>query len=325
MNTNVQTDAVTENSVISEKTTAIKPEAAIIATVREEQKYTLMILSVLHEQLAEFDVGKTPDYSLMLEVMGHASDFPARFNHDIKAEFIQRIIDSSEDGHIPLENLLAEQVQLVELAKEVISALKGLLKEQTILKEEQLKIFSKNYVELLESHIEIENSYILETNLSVSDEDLQKLSEKLQQNNDPTLTTLVEERYKELSENLNRSIDDLEEAATDFAFTELMNMGAFFDAIEPFSIGIYEISAIIKDYSYRMYLDNYHCYKELLTTKQDEPRAYLKRPVECMMESYKESINSLNKIKGIVEKTRKEIKEPYEVRRKIFRKYRSKN
>lgn len=323
MNTNVENDAAPEEPIAAAEQQENKPEPAIIATIREEQKYTLMILSVLHEQLAEFDVGKTPDYSLMLEVMSHASYLPARFSHGIKAEFIQRIIDSSEEGHIPLENLLAEQVQITELAKEVISSLKGLLKEETILKEEQLKIFSKNYIELLESHIEIENSYILETNLSVSDAELQSLSKKLQQNDDPTLATLVEERYKELSENFNRSIDDLEEAASDFAFSEMMNMGAFFDAIEPFSVGVYEISAIIKDYSYRMYLDNYRCYKELLTSRQESPGAYLKRPVDCMMDSYKESIDSLNKIKDVVEKTRKEVKEPYEIRRKILRKYRS--
>src|SRR5690554_3505571 len=99
MNTNVENDAAPEEPIAAAEQQENKPEPAIIATIREEQKYTLMILSVLHEQLAEFDVGKTPDYSLMLEVMSNASYLPARFNHGIKAEFIQRIIDSSEEGH----------------------------------------------------------------------------------------------------------------------------------------------------------------------------------------------------------------------------------
>lgn len=325
MNTTAQADTAPEKQESVQDINTATPVAAIIASVREEQKYTLMILSVLQEQLAEFDVGKTPDYSVMLEAMVHANSLRSRFNHNVKTEFIQRIIDSSEDGHIPLENLLAEQAQVTELAKEVVNSLTSLSKEQTILKEEQLKIFSKNYLELLESHIEIENNYILGAKLNLTDAQLDKLSEKLQQSADPRLSHLVEERFKEFSENFNRGIDDLEEAATDLAFSELMNIGAFIDAIEPFSVGVYEVGSIIKDYSYNVFLENYRCYKELLITKQDSPSDYIKQPIGCIKNSYEEYKNSLEKIKDVVKKTRKEVKEPYEVRRKILRRYRSKN
>lgn len=312
---NTSTAAATKNTTTDHQAGT---EPGIIALIREKQKYTLMMLSVLHEQLAEFDIGKTPDYQLMLEIMGYMSNFPERFNYTVKADFVQKIIDNSPEGNIPLENLLAEQRQVTELAKEVTHALKALLKEQTILREEQLKIFSKNFVEMLESHIDIENRYILDNKLPLSDEELQYFSEKLTHSDDQPLAALVEERYKELSKRLSQSLDDWEEAASELAFAEFISMGALFDSIEPLSIGLGEVSQIIKNYSYWLYTENYKCYKELLTQKQDDPKAYIKQPVDCLLNSYREYVNSLNKIGKVLQKTRDQVAEPYEARKSFF-------
>lgn len=300
------------------------PEPAIIASIREEQKYTLILLSVLREQLAEFDIGKTPDYALMLEVMGHASQFPKRFNHKLKSQFIQKIIDCNPEGHIPLENLLAEQMQVVELAKEVISSLKGLLKEQTILREEQLRIFSRNYVELLESHIEIENSYLLETDLPLNANEVDKFSNKiLASDDDPSLKALIEDRFNEISEQLNRSLDDLEEAATDFAFSEILNISALIDTIEPLSLGMLEVSKILKDFAYQRYIDNYHCYKELFTEKQESKGDYLKQPIECFIDGYKKYVETIDQVKSVLAHTKEQAAEPYRAHKKKYKSYHS--
>lgn len=299
-------------------------EPAIIASIREEQKYTLILLSVLHEQLAEFDIGKTPDYSLMLEVMGHATQFPKRFNHKLKGQFIQKIIDSNPEGHIPLENLLAEQVQLKELAKEVISSLKGLLKEQTILREEQLRIFIRNYVELLESHIEIENGYLLETDLPLADSEIEKYSARLQASEeDPTLKVLIEDRFSEISSHLNRSLDDLEEAATDLAFSEILNISALIDTIEPLSLGMMQVSKILKDFAYQRYIDNYNCYKDLLTEKQASKSDYLKQPIECFIDGYKKYVETIDQVKEVLSHTKEQAAEPYRAHKNKYKSYHS--
>lgn len=300
-----------------------KIEPPIIASIREEQKYTLILLSVLHEQLAEFDIGKTPDYSLMLEVMNHASQFPKRFNHKLKAEFIQKIIDNNPEGHIPLENLLAEQIQVVELAKEVINALKALVKEQTILRQEQLRIFIRNYVELLESHIETENSYLLETDISLPDKVIESFSSKIQSSNDdPSVQDLIEERLNEISKHLkNISLEELEEAATDFAFSEVLNISAFIDTLEPLSLGIIEMSKIIKDFSYQRYLDNYNCYKTLLTKKQDSASDYIKQPIECFIGGYKQYVKTIDLLKVVMTNTKEQAAEPYRAHKRKYKSY----
>lgn len=295
-------------------------ESAIIASIREEQKYKLVLLSVLHEQLAEFDIGKTPDFEAMLKIMEYSKGLTERFNHSVKNELIQRLIDNSPDGNIPLENLLAEQRHVTELGKTVIKALKALLKEHTILREEQLKIFSKNYVELLEAHIDIENQHILDNaNLPITDADLQRFSEKLTVEEDLSLTELVEDRYKELSKRFSQSIDELEEAASDLAFAEFIGMSALFDSIEPLSLGLNEISQIVKEYSYQMFVKNYHCYKALLTQKQETPRAYLEQPMACLKEAYKDYLTSREKISTVWQKTRDQVAEPYEIRKNLLK------
>lgn len=304
---------------------AQQTEAPVILMIKNEHKYTLMMLSVLREQLADFDIGKTPDYQLMLEVVNYMDSFPDRFNHPTKKALIQAIINTAPENNTDLENLLAEKRQISDLAKEVIQSLKALLKESTILKEEQLKIFCKNYVELIESHIEIESQVLFSRARSeLTDEQLHSFSDKLYFEEDHPLSNLVEERYKELSKILSHRLDDWEEAANELALAEFVSMGALFESIEPLSIGMAEISQIIKQYSYRLYMENFQCYKELLTKKQDSPKAYIQQPVDCLMASYKEYVKGLGEIGQVLQKTRDQVLEPYEARKPFYHSKKSK-
>lgn len=294
-------------------------EAPVILMIKNEHKYTLMLLSVLREQLAEFDIGKTPDYQLMLDVVHYMSSFPERFNHPTKKSLIQAIIDKDPDNNTDLENLLAEKRQIVDLGNEVIQALKSLLKESTILKEEQLKIFSKNYVELIESHIELESRLLFtRARNTLSDDELHDFTDKLYFEEDHPLSNLVEERYKELSKILSHRLDDWEEAANELALAEFVSMGALFESIEPLSIGIGEISQIIRDYTYRTMMDNYQCYKDLLTHKQDSPKDYIKQPVDQMLAGYRAYVESLGKIGQVLRKTKDQVIEPYAARKPFY-------
>ena len=295
-------------------------EPRIILTIKDEHKYTLMLLSVLREQLAEFDIGKSPDYQLMLDIMNYMANFPDKFNHPAKTSLIESIIKKSDGEGTELEDLLAEKRQINDLAHEVIQALKSLLKESTMLKEEQLKIFSKNYVELIEAHIEIESRLLFrQARQYLSADELQEFTDKQYFEEDHPLANLVEERYKELSKLLNKRLDDWEGAANELALAEFVGMGAFFESIEPLSIGLGEVSQIIKQHSYNMYQQYFQCYKDLLTQKQETPSDYIKQPIDCMMSCYKEYVAGIGEIGQVLKKTTKQIKEPYEARKPFYK------
>lgn len=296
----------------------INTDPEILLVIKNEHKYTLMLLSVIREQLAEFDIGKTPDYQLMFDSMQYMTDFPQKFNHPVKNKLIQAIIDKDPENSDVLETLLAEKRQINSRSKEVIAALKGLLKEETILKEEQLKIFCKNYVELIESHIEIESQLLFtKARTCLSAEEINAYHVDLHQDEDQVLADLIEDRYKELSKILNQRWENFEEAANDFALAEFVGMGALFETIEPLSIGLGEISKIVKEYSYKLYLENYNCYKDLFS-KQQPASNYIEKPKTCFLACYKDYVDGLGKISDVVKKTKKQIVEPYSARKDYY-------
>jgi len=186
-----------------------------------------------------------------------------------------------------------------------------LLKEETILKEEQLKIFCKNFVELLESHIETESQLLFsKARTTFSEEALLDFHSSSITDEDPALTTLIEERYLTLSKELNKRWDEFEEAANEFALAEFIGMSKLFESIEPVSIGVSEISKIVKEFSYKLYMENYECYKDLLT-KKHEGKDYIEKPSACFMSCYKEYVKSLQEIKQVIMQRREQISEPY--------------
>ncbi len=291
----------------------------ILRTVKDEHKYTLMLLSVLREQLADFDIGKKPDYQLMYDSMHYMASFPDRFNHPLKHELIRAVTNKDPANSGELESLLAEKKQIKSRAKEVISALKGLLKDESILKEEQLKIFCKNYVEMIESHIEIETQALLpKARKLLSQEELAGFEASLQEGVDHDLTSMAEERYKKLSHQLNKQWDNWEEAANEFAFAEFVSLGAIFETIEPLSLGLSDISKIIKDVSYKLYLENYSCYRDILTRHQNKASDYYQKPVDCFHSCYKEYVSGLDRVSSVLKKTREQIVEPYEARKELY-------
>ena len=89
----------------------VQPSAeynSIIDAIKDEHKYTLMMVSVFREQLAEYDIGKTPDYNLMYDMASYMSDFPKKFNESLKKRLIEAVINKAPENNQELENLLVD-------------------------------------------------------------------------------------------------------------------------------------------------------------------------------------------------------------------------
>ena len=261
-----QTSANFDKLSDPEMDSAASPD--IIATIKNEHKYTLLLVDIIKEQMAEFDIGKKPDYLLILDTLNFLIGFREKFNHPAKEKLIRYIIDIDPINSVDLENLLAEKKQVQNSFKEVKAAVKSLLKEQTMLREEQLKIFSKDCIELMQSHVDLESQVLITKARSMlSDETLQGLSKGVSHDDEQDFSRLLEGGYKELSKALNQRWEDIEDAANDLALAEFVGMGALFEAIEPLTLNMAEMSKVIKQLSYKLYTNNYECYKKLIDYK----------------------------------------------------------
>ena len=298
-------------------------KANIVSAIQDEHKYTLMMVSVLKEQLAEYDIGKTPDYNLMYDIIMYMSDFPTKFNQPLKVKLITLVINKSPENSQDLENILAEKRQIIDFNKQVLLALKGIIKSHSILKEEELKIFAKNYVELIETHIDIERKVLftrIETLLTSEDlaefdksdkADIQHLFEQ-------DIAQLFEDKYQDISDEMNKRWEEIEDVANEFALAEFVSLGALFESIEPLTLSASEISAIIKECSYNMMMANRKCYKDLFFNQQDQSTSYLEKPISTALNCYEEYVDGMSKIGIVLKRAKTQIYEPYESRKDFF-------
>lgn len=295
----------------------------IVSAIKGEHKYTLMMISVLKEQLAEYDIGKTPDYNLMYDIMSYMSDFPKKFNQPLKVKLISAVINKSPENSQDLENLLVEKRQITDFNKQVISALKSIIKSHSILKEEELKIFAKNYVELIEAHINIEQKVLfLRIEALLSAEEIAEFDKTdkadVQHIFEQDVTQLFEDKYKDISDEMNKRWEEIEDAANEFALAEFVSLGALFESIEPLALSASEISAIIKDCSYNMFMANSKCYKDLFWNRQEQNTSYLEKPISTALDCYEEYVDGMSKIGIVLKRAKTQIYEPYESRKDFF-------
>ena len=296
-----------------------KVEPMVIVKVRDEHKYSRILMSALKDQLAEYSIGKTADYNVMLEIMNYMGEFPDKFNHPVKLKLIEKVIEKESACNDDLELLLAEKSQVQGRSVEVLNALKSLTKEESILKEEQLKIFSKDYVDMIEQHIAIESQQLIPLALELlSEREFKDLALALRGDEDHDFATVLEDKYKNLHANLHKRWEEFEEAANEFALAEFLSLGALFETIGPITVGAGEVSKLVKEYSYKMIMTNYECYKTLLSQQPGSAAELYQKPVDCMKACYEEYKTGITEISTVMKKTKKQIVEPYESRQEFM-------
>lgn len=306
--------AASSNAVTSPEATE---KCTITGAIQEEHKYTLMMISVLKEQLAEFDIGKTPDYATMSEIIAYMGDFPKKFNHKRKDRLINALVEENVQHSAKLETLLAEREELQELNKETQKSLKTLIRQTSILQETQLKIFCKNFLELAQQHISIEENYVLPQISRLSTAKLKKINQ-FNSGQEQVIADAIEERYEELTEELNQRWEDIEDVASGFALAELLSASALFESIEPVTLASYEVSNIMKDFGKTVYQHNKDCYGDILKQSQPQKSDYIKKPMACAKDCFNEYKKSLGEITQILKKTKNDIYEPYKMRKNFF-------
>ncbi|CAA0119441.1 Uncharacterised protein [BD1-7 clade bacterium] len=301
-------EMLNENTVPGENA-ELPPEAGIVKVLNEEHAYLSRLILVVKEQLSAFEIGKDPHYSLMHDIVSFVGEFKHKYKYKAKDHLIQTIIDQDPEANAALEELRAEKPQLASLRESVLASLKSLLKEDTILKREQLRIFTADYVEMLEAHIENESDILpraIRSTLTL--DQIEKFDREYAQSvEDEGFAAHIEDSYKHLYDRLSKQI---EEAASEFAMTDFASMRRFVESVEPFGSGAQRMSKIIKDYSYKLFLANYECYKELMLENQQNKLDYINKPVDCFKNCVVDYKEGLNELGDAMRETKDRVVEP---------------
>ncbi|NRB42375.1 MAG: hypothetical protein HRU20_28550, partial [Pseudomonadales bacterium] len=170
----------------------------------------------------------------------------------------------------------------------------------------------------MESHISIERQQLIALALELlSEREFMELSQELEAGDDQDFATILETQYKNLNATVQKRWEDFEEAANEFALAEFLSLGALFESIGPITVGAGEISKLVKEYSYKMIMANYECYKTLFSQQPDAASDLYQKPMDCMKDCYSDYKTGITEIGAVMEKTRQQIVEPYESRQQF--------
>ena len=123
-----------------------------IAALKRDHANIAKLLEILEIEILAIEVGKTPDYLLMREIMRYMAEHSDRFHHPkedlIFAQLLKR--DSSVRGEV--EELIQEHVFIRLAGQEFIGSLQS-SGADSVDAREQLGKFGSYYIRLLREHM----------------------------------------------------------------------------------------------------------------------------------------------------------------------------
>ncbi len=306
-----ETNHTTKTSTISSESDALpnKTTPAFLMTIYDEHKYIGVLMKVLAEQLENISSKGTADFDLMFDIMHYMREFPDRFHHP-REEVLFLLLKEKDSSLTPtIKNLLNHHEHFGDRGDLILDALNDIIHKFTISKKDALQDLFEDYISVLETHIELEETEILCRAIDLLDEsDWQQLKHRTTVVEDPIFGHQVHQRYRRIYDHLAQRI---EKAADDFTLMEFVGLGAFFESIEPLSLGISEISDIINSHSKQVYRTNANCYKSLRVSPPNQRTDYIAKPVNCFLDCYDVYVDGLFNIGKVLRKTREKVAEPY--------------
>lgn len=274
-------------------------EQTILDFLSTEHAFVTQLYGLLHNQLACFDIGKTPNLELMQQTLGFMEDYPNLLNHPIKIHLYREVIEKRGDTLTQLEDMLAEK-KVINLQRQLAKKhLDSLIKQHSMLKEEQFRIFFKDYLEVFHQHLETEYSLLPASIKSTLDEaDQTAFHRKISDIALKPLTSIDATPYPDLMGQLklDNPMENIDEKAQDLAFQDFVKMSTLIQRLELISEGTVRASAIIKEFSHALFMENFQCYKELLMQTQENKLDYIHKPIRSFKNCYDEYQQSLERI-----------------------------
>ena len=145
------------------------------------------LLDVLEEQVAAFHAGRSPNYSLMLDVVSYLRHFPDRFHHPREDAAFARLVELDPRLQLPINRLLQEHRVIAAAGEELLKRLTEVVGGASIARE----------------HVATEEREILPRAAKMlTRDDWRIVANAVSSTPDPLFGDAFEERYHELREQI---------------------------------------------------------------------------------------------------------------------------
>ena len=170
----------------------------VIVALDRDHANIANLLEILESEMLAIEVGKTPDYSLLQNIMCYMIQYPDRIHHPREDLIFKQLVKRDPESRADVDIVLEEHIA-IGLAGQNFDKLLRTSDTDSVEVREQLGTAGFAYIRALREHMLKEEKKLFPLTLKVlTEEDWQLIDEELDAIGDPLFEAVIAEEYQRL-------------------------------------------------------------------------------------------------------------------------------
>ena len=170
----------------------------VIAALDRDHANIAKLLELLESEILAIEVGKTPDYSLLQDIMYYMVQYPDRFHHPKEDLIFTQLLKRYPEARADVNDLLQEHIA-IGLAGQSFDKLLRISHIDSVEVREQLAAAGFAYIWVLREHMLKEEKKLFPLAMEVlTKEDWQVIDEQVDAVEDPVFGAAIADGYQRL-------------------------------------------------------------------------------------------------------------------------------
>ncbi len=169
-----------------------------IAALNRDHANMAKLLELLESEILAIEVGKTPDYPLLQDIMHYMTQYPDRFHHPKENLIFAQVLKREPRARADIARLLREHVSL-SLAAQNFEILLCTSHVDSVKVREGLGKAGFAYIRALRQHMLLEEKKLFPMAIAVlTNKDWQEIKLQVDSVEDPLFETMIADSYQRL-------------------------------------------------------------------------------------------------------------------------------
>ena len=170
----------------------------VIAALERDHANIAKLLDILESEILAIEVGKTPDYPLLQDIMRYMTQYPDRFHHPKEDLIFVQLLKREPGVRDDVEDLLEEHISIALAGQEFDRLLRTSAVDSVEVRE-QLGASGFAYIRALREHmLKEERKLFALAKVIFTKEDWQVIDEDVDAIEDPLFGEMVADAYQRL-------------------------------------------------------------------------------------------------------------------------------
>ena len=170
----------------------------VIAALERDHANIAKLLEILESEILAIEVGKTPDYPLLQDIMRYMTQYPDRFHHPKEDLIFAQLLKREPGVRDDVEDLLEEHISIA-LAGQEFDRLLHTSAVDSVEVREQLGASGFAYIRALREHmLKEERKLFALAKVIFTKEDWQVIDEEVDAFEDPLFGAMIADEYQRL-------------------------------------------------------------------------------------------------------------------------------